>query len=161
MTEQTFQLTAARRRLRQTCRQSRPLRCFNSQPLEGGCHSFQSGCSACCGFNSQPLEGGCGQAFDCRRLRAQVSTHSRSKAAAALDGFFEVDAEGFNSQPLEGGCQPHGRNGRAARVSTHSRSKAAAPHQGDAAPFRAVSTHSRSKAAALCIKICEKSVNYQ
>ena len=46
-------------------------------------------------------------------------------------------------------------------VSTHSRSKAAAWGFAGRKQRVDVSTHSRSKAAALCIKIREKSVNYQ
>ena len=73
------------------------------------------------------------------KMQVNVSTHSRSKAAA------------------------WGFAGRKQRVdvSTHSRSKAAALRSLTASLWRKVSTHSRSKAAALCIKIREKSVNYQ
>ena len=83
ITRSLFQLTAARRRLRHSSCSRRikvrfvsthsrskaaardrkhrghHARCFNSQPLEGGCVSIRPcGCRRCC-FNSQPLEGGC------------------------------------------------------------------------------------------------------
>ena len=117
----------------------------------------------------------------------RVSTHSRSKAAAA--SFMTSLRSGccFNSQPLEGGCVSSikpgcplamfqltaarrrlpGRNPphpRQTGVSTHSRSKAAAVavHAGLVAVN--VSTHSRSKAAAdayRCLVVAVSGFNSQ
>ena len=144
----SFQLTAARRRLRFPGARC-ACRCrFNSQPLEGGCQ-WRSACLAEQGrFNSQPLEGGCLHAPSRWRATGQfqltaarrrlpfavqqagivvavsthsrskaaaanhvaqfvqfaVSTHSRSKAAALAGAAWCRFGHGFNSQPLEGGC---------------------------------------------------------
>ena len=77
------------------------------------------------GFNSQPLEGGCLRPR-LWRLVQQVSTHSRSKAAAqimrtvrSLPGFQLTAAR---RRLLFGGNKTY----RYTNVSTHSRSKAAA-----------------------------------
>ncbi len=158
-----FQLTAARRRLRRARRRV-------AYPFRVSTHSRSKAAA---------------KLPDHLRGLGIVSTHSRSKAAARCCRSAVRRCSRFNSQPLEGGC---GYNpdvdGDADGVSTHSRSKAAAQHPGvtpsclsfqltaarrrlhDRAHHRphrqtVVSTHSRSKAAALCIKICEKSVNYQ
>ena len=63
--------------------------------------------------------------------REQVSTHSRSKAAALSLPCFLLAGQCFNSQPLEGGCVNGGLSLPGFSVSTHSRSKAAAAKIGD------------------------------
>jgi len=55
-------------------------------------------------FNTQPREGGC-----CRKPRARnpverVSTHSRAKAAALETHKKTKKFRSFNTQPREGGC---------------------------------------------------------
>ena len=123
------------------------LNCFNSQPLEGGCHAAVFHLAVVNSFNSQPLEGGCAGITQ-GVFQRLVSTHSRSKAAARW------------------WWQPR----RQGQVSTHSRSKAAATQRRpmwrvpqfqltaarrrlrregmDILTTTGVSTHSRSKAAA-------------
>ena len=76
-----FQLTAARRRLQPFSSQLAILRCFNSQPPEGGCQPDRTLGGHCQRFNSQPPEGGC----HCTRLDSSI-------------------VRCFNSQPPEGGC---------------------------------------------------------
>ena len=121
-----FQLTAARRRLGQNKPRGRhDLRCFNSQPPEGGWNPDRCDTRPIKSFNSQPPEGGwmlnsrfrqTNEVFQLtaarRRLESgtgwtkyilDVSTHSRPKAAGNL---FKMT--------LEDGT-----------VSTHSRPKAA------------------------------------
>ena len=79
-----FQLTAARRRL--ATRRIIPIRhwSFNSQPPEGGwlCPKFLAPIRT--GFNSQPPEGGWLVTPLGMMKLAQVSTHSRPKAAGSI-----------------------------------------------------------------------------
>ena len=167
----SFQLTAARRRLREyDSKRETALYCFNSQPPEGGCHGQTHSRQSICSFNSQPPEGGCigisawprrhswfqltaarrrlpdlGIGFS-RSLR--VSTHSRPKAAASNAHSVVARNNRFNSQPPEGGCARHSAVARGWYVSTHSRPKAAAGNFPEGFGFFPVSTHSRPKAAA-------------
>ena len=104
-----FQHTAARRRL---------------PPVTGGEPVTHKG------FNTQPPEGGCWRAFVLHEWQAQVSTHSRPKAAA-------------HSWRLMMMCS---------WVSTHSRPKAAALERFCDDRRVRVSTHSRPKAAASAIQ---------
>ena len=84
------------------------------------------------------------------KCRADVSTHSRLKAAGAGKVVFYFAHQCFNTQPPEGGWIdgipdlkiPH-------EVSTHSRLKAAGAQQSLQATYLTVSTHSRLKAAGL------------
>ena len=76
-----FQHTAARRRLaRCPVLAPSPMRCFNTQPPEGGWGVAAIGAIRAYCFNTQPPEGG--WCFDARLFtRFEVSTHSRPKAA--------------------------------------------------------------------------------
>ena len=120
-----FQLTAARRRLGPILFMWVVLRCFNSQPPEGGWPS------------SQPSA----HSF-------RVSTHSRPKAAgcrygrhAAIRGRFQLTAARRRLGP------PAVSLSNSMRVSTHSRPKAAGSMLRAHLLPLVVSTHSRPKAA--------------
>nr|WP_308021541.1 hypothetical protein [Neisseria mucosa] len=124
------------------------MRCFNTQPPEGGWDGLLS-----------------------RDDLPKVSTHSRPKAAGSvistkssgICGFQHTAARrrlaavaariggkrgGFNTQPPEGGWrQQPSRWAKVTSVSTHSRPKAAGHCRPDFCKSSAVSTHSRLKAA--------------
>ena len=121
---------------------------FNTQPHEGGCNQPTSWCRSICkfqhtaarrrlrGFFKFDLHAARFQHTAARRrlhrqcvklwVKSEVSTHSRTKAAAVLTVLFIL------SKP----------------VSTHSRTKAAAAYLRVNQPELFVSTHSRTKAAA-------------
>ena len=134
---------------------------FNSQPPEGGCIASTSVILRVSMFQLTAAR---------RRLLLNcsdggmemiVSTHSRPKAAAYWPVLFKK-ANVFQLTAARRRL-PQAGTGQAGRpsVSTHSRPKAAASSYACRSFPRRVSTHSRPKAAALCIKIREKSVNYQ
>ena len=58
---------------------------FNTQPPEGGCRRGPPVSRAGAGFNTQPPEGGCDQRAEQAHAALMVSTHSRPKAAAAVE----------------------------------------------------------------------------
>ena len=145
----TFQLTAARRRLRPRYTKPTNQKGFNSQPPEGGCSSPKLFCNPATEFQLTAAR---------RRLHgvvtrahpvSVVSPHSHPKAAACpkypmqskrprfnsqppeggCDIFFWISATSvrFNSQPPEGGClSDKDKPSSGGKVSTHSRPKAAA-----------------------------------
>ena len=98
--------------------------CFNTQPPEGGWTHAAGNAAAIGGFNTQPPEGGW-YGLGLPKLTANVSTHSRPKAAGFGDffgihhasvsthsrpkaagltvGTNYIDDDGFNTQPPEGG----------------------------------------------------------
>ena len=79
-----------------------------------------------------------------------VSTHSRTKAAAPQPPSLVLTSTCFNTQPHEGGCDYDIKHRQwDSEVSTHSRTKAAAQTWEMLAERNIVSTHSRTKAAAL------------
>ena len=78
----TFQLTAARRRLRM-------LNALHLDPIAVSTHSRPKA-AADADYKIQ--------------IRITVSTHSRPKAAAAGHGEDAAEIQSFNSQPPEGGC---------------------------------------------------------
>ena len=138
---------------------SRVLYGFNTQPPEGGWFFICTPIKTIYGFNTQPPEGGWRIQPFRRRYYADVSTHSRPKAAGSL-----TDKRGFEAD-----------------VSTHSRPKAAGPIIGSYPCFWAfqhtaarrrleafiandmvkseVSTHSRPKAAGILCSRKEKSAS--
>ena len=122
-----FQLTAARRRLRQAIlQQPHNDACFNSQPPEGGCETTVSIARAdIVSTHSRPKAAA--RIAETVRRYGMVSTHSRPKAAAygleaqhftvnefqltaarrrlpAAYNHAEYLKQRFNSQPPEGGC---------------------------------------------------------
>ena len=78
---------------------------------------------------------------------ADVSTHSRPKAAGSTPTLKRVSIWRFNTQPPEGGWTADKIKRRKRRVSTHSRPKAAGHCVLYGDSKRRVSTHSRPKAA--------------
>ena len=148
----SFQHTAARRRLPYPAAPPRAIRCFNTQPPEGGCLGCgQVGARTVVSTHSRPKAAAPPARY--RQPARLVSTHSRPKAAAGKTkyavGKLQVSTHSrpkaaagarsrrgrlkccFNTQPPEGGCAPqkvptHQREG----VSTHSRPKAAAYSRG-------------------------------
>ena len=152
---------------------------FNTQPHEGGCNSKKAHTKGKKRFNTQPHEGGCVCFADLTTGVRIVSTHSRTKAAAAITNAMSPSLFSFNTQPHEGGCSFTPSCGvcclaqfqhTAARrrlpclyalsntpyaVSTHSRTKAAAGAKARRSTPLWVSTHSRTKAAA-CLKFSFK-----
>ena len=76
---------------------------FNTQPPEGGWNTLSRRKSPTSGFNTQPPEGGWGVVFTTKYLIAQVSTHSRPKAAGLCASFGAEGMLCFNTQPPEGG----------------------------------------------------------
>ena len=109
-------------------------------------------------------------AVEMANIQLHVSTHSRPKAAASINGAVEMCLKvsthsrpkaaatglcgwiwfqhGFNTQPPEGGCKIESMPSTYETVSTHSRPKAAASLQILYDTHQHVSTHSRPKAAA-------------
>ena len=104
------------------------MRCFNSQPLEGGCRplrhlrpcrgvSTHSRSKAAAPGCARPSRSRCNRVSTHSRSKAaaqysftagarhDVSTHSRSKAAAWQASAQCGHLQSFNSQPLEGGCR--------------------------------------------------------
>ena len=81
-------------------------------------------------------------------MLAEVSTHSRPKAAGERYRKSPVDTDCFNTQPPEGGWTIKINDDNTLTiVSTHSRPKAAGKVIQEEAGWRVVSTHSRPKAA--------------
>ena len=68
--------------------------------------------------------------FSKEKENGDVSTHSRTKAAALDWDLPKTATVGFNTQPHEGGCQRAMRQTAQVTVSTHSRTKAAAQRLG-------------------------------
>ena len=103
------------------------MRCFNTQPPEGGWSETTDKVFPDPGFNTQPPEGG--WRISLKNLeQSEVSTHSRLKAAGPENRRWRDDW-----------CE----------VSTHSRLKAAGVLDLLRAMAKGVSTHSRLKAAGL------------
>ena len=121
---------------------------FNTQPHEGGCFKpkYRSTLTFC--FNTQPHEGGCVSEANLA-LSTEVSTHSRTKAAALVHADNPAFAKSFNTQPHEGGCFS-----ALVRITLSPQFQHTAARRRlliDEAAFHedlAVSTHSRTKAAA-------------
>ena len=142
-----FQHTAARRRLavhllpadfhRGVSTHSRP----KAAGSQFGLFHFSLKC-----FNTQPPEGGWAVY---RRAPPGYRQFQHTAARRRLGGSFCLrDGErSFNTQPPEGGWTGFAQTRVAGAVSTHSRPKAAGSHGSTAQPARRVSTHSRPKAA--------------
>ena len=81
--QKLFQHTAARRRLAKPTTIKAAPSYFNTQPPEGGWGSKRSAQSLGINFNTQPPEGGWFWLRDRQYQPAQISTHSRPKAAGA------------------------------------------------------------------------------
>ena len=124
-----FQLTAARRRLAQRIRRVVFHIHFNSQPREGGWHSFKSPLFECFPFQLTAARRRLGHAADMLADLPAISTHSRAKAAGRNQAKAHLSLNHFNSQPREGGWSAPPR----------------------APPFTCISTHSRAKAAGLTV----------
>ena len=97
-----FQHTAARRRLDRKCFDGYFIRCFNTQPPEGGWEDSSSTFATdIVSTHSRPKAAGffksMGQTF------IQVSTHSRPKAAGICAWIPYICFCCFNTQPPEGG----------------------------------------------------------
>ena len=151
----------------------RCMKCFNTQPPEGGCAIKQKAAQRLTlRFNTQPPEGGCFKQ-KALELDGNVSTHSRPKAAAFVKTLKTGNGLQFQHTAARRRLLGFFANFRrtlrfqhtAARrrllmgklfaikqgfVSTHSRPKAAADHNTKVKNFISpVSTHSRPKAAAI------------
>ena len=160
----------------------RCMKCFNTQPPEGGCAIKQKAAQRLTlRFNTQPPEGGCFKQ-KALELDGNVSTHSRPKAAAFVKTLKTGNGLQFQHTAARRRLLGFFANFRrtlrfqhtAARrrllmgklfaikqgfVSTHSRPKAAADHNTKVKNFISpVSTHSRPKAAALA-SVCGKALN--
>ena len=80
------------------------IRSFNTQPHEGGCQQRPPKNLHINRFNTQPHEGGCLTLTEQQEEFVDVSTHSRTKAAAFATANFQFFVKSFNTQPHEGGC---------------------------------------------------------
>ena len=123
----SFQLTAARRRLGDLCceRVSLGRVSTHSRPEAAGYHGVIDRLARA-GFNSQPPGGGWPLSIVDIRAVGIVSTHSRPEAAGEQYFSVTMQHQGFNSQPPGGGWQAMADADRAhERVSTHSRPEAA------------------------------------
>ena len=147
----------------------RRLRCFNTQPPEGGWLSqIPKWLYRHVSTHSRPKAADLSELLPANRHKFQhtaarrrligqgslvrymiVSTHSRPKAAGERMCPACMDGRGFNTQPPEGGCRLHAYQCQTATfVSTHSRPKAAVVIRRVFVQKAVVSTHSRPKAAA-------------
>ena len=80
--------------------------CFNSQPLEGGCTHREASISTRFDVSTHSRSKAAASDDGKEPTPDEVSTHSRSKAAAKPQGRPHERPHRFNSQPLEGGCHP-------------------------------------------------------
>ena len=98
---------------------------FNTQPPEGGWLQNKGDTMPIRGFNTQPPEGGWLPSRFAAIICLAVSTHSRPKAAG--QSLFDDSARvaRFNTQPPEGGWAGGSQDITSLGVSTHSRPKAA------------------------------------
>ena len=78
-------------------------RCFNTQPPEGGWVALRYLETQGQGFNTQPPEGGWLHGMAAVDYTADVSTHSRPKAAGCKRCLLICRQNCFNTQPPEGG----------------------------------------------------------
>ena len=101
--QKLFQHTAARRRLAKPTTIKAAPSYFNTQPPEGGWGSKRSAQSLGINFNTQPPEGGWFWLRDRQYQPAQISTHSRPKAAGKYSINTVRFQHNFNTQPPEGG----------------------------------------------------------
>ena len=150
--QRRFQHTAARRRLRihQAHAPARPIVSTHSRPKAAAVVVRVQFTVTVVSTHSRPKAA----ALVSRRITVAsgVSTHSRPKAAAFCDPAAHWCLNGFNTQPPEGGCAMSHLDRPAVVVSTHSRPKAAAEDPRLAGDLHVVvSTHSRPKAAAWCL----------
>ena len=98
-------------------------------------------------FNTQPPEGGCRWILTARRVFL-VSTHSRPKAAAFINSLASASLIVSTHSRPKAAARRTRAAGHRGDVSTHSRPKAAASAKGNVCRHQNVSTHSRPKAAA-------------
>ena len=105
----------------------RNLRCFNTQPPEGGCIFTRVGVAGnhAVSTHSRPKAAAHLLVY-IKSTDKAVSTHSRPKAAAVCPCRSNHSCTSFNTQPPEGGCKGAKKHRCRVEVSTHSRPKAAA-----------------------------------
>ena len=144
---------------------------FNTQPHEGGCITFLKSCQKNACFNTQPHEGGCKnkvwtipaermfQHTAARRrllpfrpfnaCPANVSTHSRTKAAAFIKPTKEENKKWFQHTAARRRLQGLDVFFATTQMFQHTAARRRLRHNaGGIIPRGMVSTHSRTKAAA-------------
>ena len=100
----SFQHTAARRRLLTDFNTHCLSHCFNTQPHEGGCRLKTFHLSKPLMFQHTAARRRLQTGARLDYVAYGVSTHSRTKAAAHLTIYQHVNLYCFNTQPHEGGC---------------------------------------------------------